>query len=83
VERRIPSGTRQIAGATLTISTMGGYSVTVGGDYIGFMHTIEAGLFNTYQRVPGKPDCWLGRYGEEDAVRAIMEACGREPAGVT
>jgi hypothetical protein len=77
VERRVPYSTREIAGATLTISTMGGYSVTVDGDYIGFMHAAQGNLFNTYQRVPGEEANWLGKYVQDDAVRAIVGACGR------
>jgi len=77
VERRVPSRTREIAGATLMISTMGGYSVLVDGDYVGYLHASQGGQFNAYQRVPGGTDSWLGRYVEEDAVRAIMSACGR------
>lgn len=77
MERRIPASTREIAGATLTISTMGGYSVTVAGDYIGFIHAAGGGLFNAYQRVTDRPDNWLGKFVEEDAVRAILDACGQ------
>jgi hypothetical protein len=80
VERRVPSRNREIAGATLTISTSGGYSITVDGDYIGFIHAAQGNLFNAYERVPGARGNWLGKYGEEDAVRAIMAACGRTSA---
>ena len=80
MERRVPSSTREIAGANLTISTMGGYSVEVDGVYIGFMHASQGNLFNAYQRVPGQPDNWLGMFIAEDAVHAIMGACGRAPA---
>jgi hypothetical protein len=80
VERRIASSTREIAGANLTISTMGGYSVTVDGDYIGYMHAAQGNLFNAYERVPGGPDNWLGKYVEEAAVRAIKAAYGRAQA---
>ena len=79
MERRVPSSTREIAGATLTVSTMGGYSVLVDGDYIGFMHAAQGNLFNAYQRVPGETGNWLGKFAAEDAVRAIMGACGRAP----
>jgi hypothetical protein len=79
VERRVPSRTREIAGATLTISTMGGYSVVVDGDYIGFMHAAQGNMFNAYQRVPGGTGNWLGKFVEEDAVDAILKACGRVP----
>jgi hypothetical protein len=79
VERRIASSTREIAGAVLTVSTMGGYSVEVDGDYIGFMHAAQGDLFNAYQRVPGESGNWLGKFGAEDAVRVIMRACGKAP----
>ena len=77
MERRTRSRTREIAGATLTISAMGGYSVLADGDYIGYLHACQGDQFNAYQRVPGGTDNWLGKYVEEEAVRAIMGACGR------
>ena len=76
MERRVPFSTREIAGATLTTSTMGGYSVEVDGRYVGYMHASQGDQFNAYRRVPGADDCWLGTYVEEDAVRAIMGAVG-------
>ena len=79
MERRIPSRTREVAGATLTISTVGGYSISVAGDYIGYLHASQGGQFNTYLRVPDGMDEWLGKYREEDAVRAVIGACGRAP----
>ena len=36
--RRIQSSTCEIAGATLTVSTSGGYSVSFKGAYIGYIH---------------------------------------------
>jgi hypothetical protein len=81
MKRYVLSRTREIAGAVLTISTSGGYSVLVDGDYIGFMHAAQGNMFNAYQRVPGKSGNWLGKFGPEDAVRAIMSACGRAPRG--
>lgn len=77
MDRRVPSSTREVAGATLTISTMGGYSVLDGDDYIGFLHAAQGSLFNAYLRVPDAPADWLGKYTAEDGVRAIMRACGR------
>jgi hypothetical protein len=77
VERRVPSSTREIVVTTLTISTVGGYSVTVDRNYIGFMHAGQGNLFNTYQRMPGGAAIWLGKYVEEDAARAIVAACDR------
>lgn len=81
MERRVPSSTREIAGATLTISTRGGYSVLVGDRYVGYMHAAHGNRFNAYQRVPGGTDTWLGKYVEEDAVRAIVDACGPATSG--
>jgi len=81
VGRTVPSRTREIAGAVLVISTSGGHSVLVDGDYIGFLHAAQGNMFNAYQRVPGQSGNWLGKFGEEDAVRAIMSACGRTPKG--
>ena len=80
MERRVPSSTREIAGAKLTISTMGGYSVTVDDIYIGFLHASQGNLFNAYQRMPGGVPNWLGKYVEEAAVRAIKAAYGRAQA---
>ncbi|SDT74472.1 hypothetical protein [Actinoplanes derwentensis] len=82
MERRIPSSTQEIAGATLTISTMGGFSVEIDGRYIGFMHATHGALFNAYQRVPGERGNWLGRHSKEGAVRAIMRANGLVPTEV-
>lgn len=79
MERRVPFSSREVAGATLTISTMGGYSVLVDGHYIGFIHAVQGNLFNAYQRVPGGTDTWLGKHAEADAVHAILNACGRAP----
>lgn len=80
MERRVPSSTREIAGARLMVSTRGGYSVLVDGDYIGYMHAAQGSLFNAYQRVPGsEPDLWLCKVRLEDAVSAIMLAAGRVP----
>lgn len=81
MDRAVPSRTPEIAGATLTISTTNGYSVEIDGDYVGFMHAAQGDMFNAYQRVPGKPGNWLGKFRAEDAVRAIMSACGRAPRG--
>ena len=82
MERRIPSSTQKISGATLTISTMGGFSVEIDGRYIGFMHATHGALFNAYERVPGERGNWLGQYPKEGAVHAIMRASGLVPAEV-
>ena len=77
MEHRVPSRAREIAGATLTISTTGGYSVLVDGDYIGYLHVSQGDQFNAYQRVAGGTDKWLGKFAVDDGVRAVMGACGR------
>ena len=74
MERRVPPGEREIAGATLTVSTMGGYSVVRDGDYIGWIHASVGDQWNAYVRRPGTSGDLLGRYGQEEAVRAIVEA---------
>ena len=80
MERRVQSHTRELAGATLIASTTGGYSVLAGdGSYLGYLHASPDGLVNTYQRVPGGLAQWLGKYSEENAVRAILAASGRTP----
>jgi hypothetical protein len=77
LERRVPSSTRTVHGATLTMSTMGGYSVTHEGDYLGFIHAAQGSLWNTYLRVPDDSADWLGKLRQDDAVLAILRAAGR------
>jgi hypothetical protein len=77
VERRVPGGRREIAGAVLTRSTMGGYSVTHRGDYVGYLHASIGDQFNAYRRKVNETDDWLGKYRLEDGVKAIPRACGR------
>jgi hypothetical protein len=74
VDRRVPPGSREIAGATLTVSTMGGYSVLCGGEYIGYIHATVGDQWNAYTRRVGEMDEHLGRFGQEDAVRRIVLA---------
>jgi hypothetical protein len=77
MERRVPGGQREIAGALLTVSTMGGYSVTHRSDYVGYLHASVGDKFNVYQRKANAQDDWLGKYRLEDGVKAILRACGR------
>lgn len=83
MEHGVPFRKREIAGATLEISTVGGYSVVADGVYVGYLHASQGNLFNAYRRVPTGADAWLGKYAEDEAVRAILRACGRAPKTAT
>jgi hypothetical protein len=61
----------------LTLSTMGGYSVTHPSDYVGYLHASVGDQFNVYRRKVNEMDDWLGKYRLEDGVKAILRACGR------
>jgi hypothetical protein len=75
VERRVPPGKREILpGVTLTVSVRGGYSIERDGDYIGWIHASLGDRWNAYVRWPGAVGDLLGRYTEEEAVRAIVAA---------
>ncbi|MDQ1721488.1 MAG: hypothetical protein QOI26_1222 [Pseudonocardiales bacterium] len=80
MERRVPGGQREIAGAVLTLSTKGGYSVTHRSDYLGYLHASVGDQFNAYRRKVNEMDDWLGKYRLEDGVKAILRACGRTVA---
>jgi hypothetical protein len=77
VERRVPGGRREIAGAVLTLSTMGGFSVTHRSDYLGYLHASVGDQFNVYRRKVNDMDDWLGKFRLEEGVKAILRACGR------
>lgn len=77
MERRAPEGQREIAGAILTVSTKGGYSVTHRSDYVGYLHASVGDQFNVYRRKINQLDDWLGKYRLEEGVKAILHACGR------
>ena len=77
MERRVPGGQREIAGAVLTLSTMGGFSVTHRSDYLGYLHASVGDQFNVYRRKVDEMDDWLGKYRLDDGVKAILRACGR------
>ncbi|WP_433304968.1 hypothetical protein ACQP2F_16805 [Actinoplanes sp. CA-030573] len=75
MERRVPGGRREIAGAVLTLSTMGGYSVSHDGADVGYLHASVGDQFNLYRRTADGTGDWLGKYRLEDGVRAILSAC--------
>jgi hypothetical protein len=77
MERRVPPSERKIAGATLTVSTNGGFSVTHNRDYIGYLHASVGDQFRVYRRMINEMDIFLGRFNLEDGVRAILHASGR------
>ncbi len=75
--RRVPPGDRLIHGATLTVSTMGGYSVIHDGDYLGYLHASLGDQWNVYRRDDKAMDEHLGRCTLESGVLAILRATGR------
>lgn len=81
MKRRVPGGQREIAGAVLTCSTMGGFSVTYRSDYVGYLHASVGDKFNVYRRKVNAMDDWLGKYRLEDGVKAILRACDRPVDG--
>ena len=74
MERRVPPGEREIAGAKLKVSTMGGYSIEHDGEYVGWIHASAGDRWNAYLRRPGTSGDFLGRFGQEEAVLAIVKA---------
>jgi len=75
VERRVPPAKREVLpGVTLAVSVMGGYSVERKGDYIGWIHASIGDRWNAYVRRPGTSGDLLGRYAQEEAVKAIVAA---------
>ncbi len=77
MERRVPGGQREIAGAVLTLSTTAGFSVTHRSDYVGYLHASVGDQLNVYRRKVNAMDDWLGKYRLEDGVKAILRASGR------
>ncbi|XVU22625.1 hypothetical protein ACQPZJ_35920 [Actinoplanes sp. CA-054009] len=71
MERRVPLDNRKIAGATLTVSTMGGYSVSLDGTDIGHIHAGVGDDWHAYRHRPDQPDEYLGRFHMEEAVGRI------------
>ncbi|MEU7589456.1 radical SAM protein [Micromonospora sp. NPDC049230] len=75
MERRIPPAKREfLPGVTLTVSVMGGYSIEREGDYIGWIHASVDNRWNAYVRRPGTGGHPLGRYDQEEAVKAVVAA---------
>jgi hypothetical protein len=74
IERQVRPRTCEIAGATLTVSTSGGYSVHHNGAYIGYIHASVGDRWNAYRRRPGALDDYLGKFVQEEAVRRIVLA---------
>lgn len=78
MERRIPPEQREILpGVALSVSTMGGYSIERGGDYIGWIHAGVGDQWSAYVRRPGTTGDLLGRFGQAEAVKAIVTAWDR------
>lgn len=74
MERRVRPAAREVAGAHLVVSAMGGYSVQRGSDYLGYIHASVAPLWNAYSRRIGQDDLYLGKMEQGEAVLAIIEA---------
>ena len=75
VERRVPPAKREILpGVTLTVSVVGGYSIERDGDHIGWIHASFGDRWNAYVRRPGTGGDLVGRFAQEEAVRAIATA---------
>ncbi|GIM97963.1 hypothetical protein [Paractinoplanes toevensis] len=81
MERRVPGQRLEIAGAVLTVSTMGGYSVTHRSEYLGYLHASVGDQFNVYRRKVTEMDDYLGKYRLDDGVKAILRACSRTIGG--
>lgn len=79
MQRRIPPADRHTPpGVTLTTSTMGGYSVHRGDNYLGYIHTTGPGRFRAYARHNGPDDLLLGgELTHDQAVTAVVTAFDR------
>ena len=79
MEDRVPPSSREfLPGVCLEGSTVGGYSVTHDGAYIGWIHASVGDHWNAYRRVPGEPmGDHLGRFNQAEAVSRIVAASGR------
>jgi hypothetical protein len=80
-EHRVPRRRLELAGAMLVISTTNGFSVIHDGDYIGYIHASIGNQWNAYRRREDRGDDHLGRFTQDEAVRSIMQACGRARQG--
>jgi len=75
MERRVPPAKREVLpGVTLKVSVMGGYSVERDGDYIGWIHASIGDRWSAYVRRPGTTGDLLGRFAQDEAVKAIVTA---------
>jgi hypothetical protein len=76
LEHRVAPSSREILpGIRLEVSTVGGYSVTHDGAYIGWIHASVGDRWNAYQHIPGDPlGEHLGRFNQTEAVRRIAAA---------
>lgn len=62
-------------GVTMQRSSLGGFSVYVGGSNVGWIH--ESGdMWNAYLRLPGEPGRPLGRFDQLNAVRRVAFEAG-------
>lgn len=71
-EHRVTSQSFEIAGATLTVSTTGGYSVHHDGAYIGYLHASAGDQWNACLRRVDALDVHLGKYSQHEAVNRIV-----------
>lgn len=70
---RVPPAKYEISpGVTLTVSVIGGYSIERDGDYIGWIHASFGDHWNAYVRRPGTAGDLVGRFVQEEAVKAIV-----------
>jgi len=75
VERRVRPAKREVwPGVTLTVSVVGGYSVERDGEYIGWIHASYGDRWNAYVRRPGVGGDPIGRFAQDEAVKAIVTA---------
>lgn len=77
MDLRVPSSRRTILGATLTVSTVNGWSVSIGNDYLGYLHASIGNRFNAYRRRRSQPDEWLCKADLVEGVRSILLASGK------
>ncbi|GGN75446.1 hypothetical protein GCM10010112_46670 [Actinoplanes lobatus] len=75
MERSVLPAKREILpGVILKVSVMGGYSVEREDDYIGWIHAGIGDRWSAYVRRPGTSGELLGRYTQDEAVKAIVSA---------
>ena len=75
MKRRVPPAKREfLPGVILQVSVMGRYSVEREGDYIGWIHASIGDQWSAYVRRPGANGDLLGRFTQEEAVKAIAAA---------